>query len=25
MMARRHSMTSKVLGGDLEKLWPLIF
>ena len=24
MMARRHSMTSKVLGGDLEKLWPLI-
>ncbi|HUZ73300.1 MAG TPA: glutamate synthase large subunit [Stellaceae bacterium] len=24
MMARRHSMTSKVLGADLEKLWPLI-
>jgi len=24
MMARRHSMTSTVLGGDLEKLWPLI-
>ena len=24
MMARRHSMTSKVLGEDLEKLWPLI-
>ncbi len=24
MMARRHSMTSKLLGGDLEKLWPLI-
>ena len=24
MMARRHSMTSKVLGKDLEKLWPLI-
>ena len=24
MMARRHNMTSKVLGGDLEKLWPLI-
>ena len=24
MMARRHGMTSKVLGADLEKLWPLI-
>jgi glutamate synthase (NADPH/NADH) large chain len=24
MMARRHNMTSKVLGIDLEKLWPLI-
>jgi glutamate synthase (NADPH/NADH) large chain len=24
MMARRHSMTSKVLGDDLAKLWPLI-
>src|SRR5712671_6934954 len=24
MMARRHSMTSKLLGADLEKLWPLI-
>ena len=24
MMARRHSMLSKVLGDDLEKLWPLI-
>jgi glutamate synthase (NADPH) large chain len=24
MMARRHNMTSKVLGPDLEKLWPLI-
>ncbi len=24
MMARRHSMTSKLLGPDLEKLWPLI-
>jgi glutamate synthase (NADPH) large chain len=24
MLARRHSMTSKVLGDDLEKLWPLI-
>jgi glutamate synthase (NADPH/NADH) large chain len=24
MMARRHSMTSKVLGNDLAKLWPLI-
>ena len=24
MMARRHSMTSKLLGEDLEKLWPLI-
>jgi glutamate synthase (NADPH/NADH) large chain len=24
MMARRHSMTSKLLGSDLEKLWPLI-
>jgi glutamate synthase (NADPH/NADH) large chain len=24
MMARRHSMTSRVLGADLEKLWPLI-
>jgi len=24
MMARRHSMTSKVLGEDLDKLWPLI-
>src|SRR5271168_3225806 len=24
MMARRHSMTSKVLGADLDKLWPLI-
>ena len=24
MMARRHSMTSAVLGEDLEKLWPLI-
>jgi glutamate synthase (NADPH) large chain len=24
MMARRHGMTSKVLGPDLEKLWPLI-
>jgi glutamate synthase (NADPH/NADH) large chain len=24
MMARRHSMTSPLLGGDLEKLWPLI-
>jgi glutamate synthase (NADPH/NADH) large chain len=24
MMARRHSMTSKVLGEDLAKLWPLI-
>jgi glutamate synthase (NADPH) large chain len=24
MMARRHSMTSKLLGDDLEKLWPLI-
>ncbi len=24
MMARRHNMTSKLLGGDLEKLWPLI-
>ncbi|HWG81073.1 MAG TPA: glutamate synthase central domain-containing protein, partial [Stellaceae bacterium] len=24
MMARRHSMSSKVLGADLEKLWPLI-
>ncbi|HTJ65434.1 MAG TPA: glutamate synthase large subunit [Alphaproteobacteria bacterium] len=24
MMARRHSMTSEVLGDDLEKLWPLI-
>ncbi|HLI21272.1 MAG TPA: glutamate synthase large subunit, partial [Stellaceae bacterium] len=24
MMARRHSMTSKLLGPDLDKLWPLI-
>ncbi len=24
MMARRHNMTSKLLGADLEKLWPLI-
>ncbi|HEY3916448.1 MAG TPA: glutamate synthase large subunit [Stellaceae bacterium] len=24
MMARRHSMTSKLLGADLDKLWPLI-
>jgi glutamate synthase (NADPH/NADH) large chain len=24
MMARRHSMTSQVLGDDLAKLWPLI-
>src|SRR5487761_813950 len=24
MMARRHSMTSKLLGEDLAKLWPLI-
>jgi glutamate synthase (NADPH/NADH) large chain len=24
MMARRHSMTSKLLGADLAKLWPLI-
>ncbi len=24
MMARRHSMTSKLLGNDLDKLWPLI-
>jgi len=24
MMARRHAMTSKVLGDDLAKLWPLI-
>ena len=24
MMARKHSMTSKVLGADLAKLWPLI-
>ncbi|MCB1921595.1 MAG: glutamate synthase subunit alpha, partial [Candidatus Competibacteraceae bacterium] len=24
MMARRHGMTSKVLGTDLDKLWPLI-
>ena len=24
MMARRHSMTSRVLGDDLAKLWPLI-
>ncbi|HYM03136.1 MAG TPA: glutamate synthase central domain-containing protein, partial [Stellaceae bacterium] len=24
MMARRHGMTSKLLGADLEKLWPLI-
>ncbi len=24
MMARRHSMTSKLFGKDLEKLWPLI-
>jgi len=24
MLARRHSMTSPLLGGDLEKLWPLI-
>src|SRR6185312_11071729 len=24
MMARRHSMKSKLLGEDLEKLWPLI-
>src|SRR5487761_928223 len=24
MMARRHSMTSKLLGDDLAKLWPLI-
>ena len=24
MMARRRSMTSKVLGADLDKLWPLI-
>ncbi|MCW8951200.1 MAG: glutamate synthase large subunit [Rhodospirillales bacterium] len=24
MLARRHNMTSKVLGDDLEKLWPLI-
>jgi glutamate synthase (NADPH/NADH) large chain len=24
MMARRHAMTSKVLGSDLAKLWPLI-
>jgi len=24
MMARRHSMSSKVLGEDLDKLWPLI-
>jgi glutamate synthase (NADPH/NADH) large chain len=24
MMARRHNMTSEVLGDDLEKLWPLI-
>src|SRR6185437_4630641 len=24
MMARRHSMSSKLLGADLEKLWPLI-
>jgi glutamate synthase (NADPH) large chain len=24
MMARRHSMLSKLLGDDLEKLWPLI-
>ena len=24
MMARRHSMTSKIYGPDLEKLWPLI-
>ncbi len=24
MMARRHSMTSKLLGDDLDKLWPLI-
>ena len=24
MMARRHSMTSQLLGADLDKLWPLI-
>ena len=24
MLARRHSMKSDILGGDLEKLWPLI-
>ena len=24
MMARRHSMTSKLFGDDLDKLWPLI-
>ncbi len=24
MMARKHSMTSKILGEDLDKLWPLI-
>ncbi len=24
MMARRHNMTSKLLGKDLDKLWPLI-
>ncbi|MCB1778053.1 MAG: glutamate synthase subunit alpha, partial [Candidatus Competibacteraceae bacterium] len=24
MMARRHGMTSQVLGADLDKLWPLI-